>query len=219
MSNTAKLLEIERCDKLDSFTLEEVSEYMEQNYAKNSIDCRNWVDKYPYQPVTTFAAAYSSKYIYIDYFVRGNYLKAVNYIDNSPVNQDSCVEFFVKKADDELYYNFEFNCIGTAHCKKRIRREDSTPLSQEELSSIKRFSSCGTRPFEEMEGLFAWNLIVAIPLSIIKINVKCTPIYLKGNFYKCGDKTSMPHYLSWSQIDTPNPDFHRPEFFGDIILR
>ena len=27
---------------------------------------------------------------------------------------------------------------------------------------------------------------------------------------------SLPHYLSWMPIDTPKPDFHRPEFFGKI---
>jgi hypothetical protein len=37
---------------------------------------------------------------------------------------------------------------------------------------------------------------------------------IKANFYKCGDKTEEPHYLSWSPIDTPEPDFHVPSFFG-----
>ncbi|MDE6715129.1 MAG: hypothetical protein K2J74_01460 [Muribaculaceae bacterium] len=219
MGTFDKLLEIERCDQLDALSLEEVSDFLEQNFAKNAIECRNWVDKYPYQPVTTFAAAYSSNYIYIDFFVRGNYLRAVNDKDNTPVSQDSCVEFFVKKADDNQYFNFEFNCIGTAHCAKRETRPNKTLLTEEELKSIKRYASCGTRPFEEMEGLFAWNLVVAIPLSLIGVNAQDAPIHLKGNFYKCGDLTSMPHYLSWAPIDTPTPDFHRPEFFGDIILK
>ncbi|MDE5921249.1 MAG: hypothetical protein K2G82_06535, partial [Paramuribaculum sp.] len=30
--------------------------------------------------------------------------------------------------------------------------------------------------------------------------------------------TSEPHYLSWAPITTPQPDFHRPEFFGNITL-
>ena len=44
------------------------------------------------------------------------------------------------------------------------------------------------------------------------------PEKLLGNFYKCGDATLLPHYLSWSQIDTEQPDFHRPEFFGELLL-
>jgi hypothetical protein len=42
------------------------------------------------------------------------------------------------------------------------------------------------------------------------------PETLRANFYKCGDGTSVPHYLSWNQVITETPDFHRPEFFGEI---
>lgn len=219
MNTAPSTLKIERCDQLDKMSLEEASEYMEQNFAKKAIECRNWGDKYPYQPVTTFTTAYSSNYIYVDFFVHGNFLRAVNYKNNSRVSEDSCVEFFVKKAGDKEYFNFEFNCIGTPNCSHRESREVSTKLSESEIQSIKRYASCGTRPFEEMEGLFAWNVIVAIPLTLLKVDLQNSPVHLQGNFYKCGDKTSMPHYLSWTPIDTPSPDFHRPEFFGDIYLK
>ncbi|MDE6269894.1 MAG: hypothetical protein K2M12_03440, partial [Muribaculaceae bacterium] len=39
---------------------------------------------------------------------------------------------------------------------------------------------------------------------------------LRANFYKCGDLLSTPHFLSWNRVDTPHPDFHRPEYFGAI---
>jgi hypothetical protein len=42
------------------------------------------------------------------------------------------------------------------------------------------------------------------------------PEKIMGNFYKCADETISPHYLSWNPIDAPAPDFHRPEFFGEI---
>jgi hypothetical protein len=47
-------------------------------------------------------------------------------------------------------------------------------------------------------------------------NVKrpATGVQWRANFYKCGDKTSHPHWLTWSVVDKPEPDFHRPEFFG-----
>jgi Carbohydrate-binding family 9 len=38
----------------------------------------------------------------------------------------------------------------------------------------------------------------------------------KANFYKCGDKLAQPHFLAWNRIETPEPDFHQPAFFGDI---
>jgi len=42
------------------------------------------------------------------------------------------------------------------------------------------------------------------------------PDKLEGNFYKCADETSTPHYVSWSEISTAAPDFHKPEFFGEL---
>ena len=138
----------------------------------------------------------------------------MNYENNSSVHQDSCVEFFVCPDGKLPYYNFEFNCIGTIHAA----RHKGTPLSDEELSQVKRYPSCGTRPFEELEGMFTWNLLVAIPLSLIGLKYEGKPLAMKGNFYKCADLTTTPHFLSWAPIDTPEPDFHRPEFFADIIL-
>ena len=37
----------------------------------------------------------------------------------------------------------------------------------------------------------------------------------RGNFYKCGDHTSHPHWASWSPIGE-QLDFHQPEFFGEL---
>ena len=44
------------------------------------------------------------------------------------------------------------------------------------------------------------------------------PEKLMGNFYKCADGTDSPHYVSWSPIKTEKPNFHCPEFFGELIF-
>jgi hypothetical protein len=44
------------------------------------------------------------------------------------------------------------------------------------------------------------------------------PSSLRANLYKCGDECDLPHYISWSPIDLPSPDFHCPDFFGKIEL-
>jgi hypothetical protein len=41
---------------------------------------------------------------------------------------------------------------------------------------------------------------------------------LRANFYKCGDELQVPHFLSWNPIGVETPDFHRPEFFGKLVL-
>ena len=41
---------------------------------------------------------------------------------------------------------------------------------------------------------------------------------MRANFQAVCSAGNPPYYMSWSPIDTPKPDFHRPEFFGEIIL-
>jgi hypothetical protein len=36
----------------------------------------------------------------------------------------------------------------------------------------------------------------------------------RANFYKCGDKLAVPHYVTWNPVGTVAPDYHRPEYFG-----
>lgn len=214
-----KNLDIPFLPGLDDMPANQIISLLDEKGERRTVECLNWKDRFPYRPLTAFAVAHSEKYLYIDFFVRSNYLRAVNYENNSNVYQDSCVEFFVSPNDDGYYYNFEFNCIGTVHAAKRKDRHSGQLLSDDQLNRIIRYPSCGTKPFNEVEGIFTWNLLVAIPLDLIGLEYKPgEKIKIRGNFYKCGDLTSSPHYLSWSPINTPDPDFHRPEFFGDITL-
>jgi hypothetical protein len=128
------------------------------------------------------------------------------------------VEFFVKKPGSDYYFNFEFNCIGTCDCARRKSRKDKVSLTPEEYASIERYSTLGDTPFEEKKGIHAWELIVAIPFKTMDIDQNNLPEKLLGNFYKCADDTENPHFLSWNPIETAQPDFHRPEFFGEIYL-
>ncbi len=182
------------------------------------IDHANWETKYPYKPLTAVAVAHSGSSLFLDFFVRCNYMRAVNTVDQSAVSEDSCVEFFVSPTADNHYWNFEFNCIGTINASHRSERHNPVRLTSDELARVIRYPSCGKRPFCELEGLFTWNLLAVIPLDLIGTKFDDRPIEMKANFYKCASATSSPHYLSWNPVTTENPDFHRPEFFGNIIL-
>lgn len=201
---------------LDDMPMENVCEILEAQSARQSIECLNWPEVFSYKPITIFDIARSEKYLYINYFVRGNCLVALNSTNNSPVWQDSCVEFFTQVPGEKEYYNFEFNCIGACLASKRESRENSQSLNDEQINSIKRYASAGIKPFQEMLGIFAWELLVAIPFDLMGLDGKNLPEMIRGNFYKCADGSSLPHYLSWSPIETPKPDFHRPEFFGEL---
>ncbi len=213
-----KTLNVPFVSGIDNLGLEEIINILEEKGERRTIESLNWANDYPYHPLTVFTIAHSEKYIYVDFFVRCNYLRAINYQNNSPVSQDSCVEFFVSPECNSHYWNFEFNCIGTINASHRSERNNPTRLNDDQLASVKRYASCGTRPFNEVEGLFTWNLIIAIPFELIGVHYDGNPIEMRGNFYKCASAASQPHYLSWNPIITEKPDFHRPEYFGKIIL-
>jgi len=177
----------------------------------------NW-QSFPGKPFVRFAIAYTTQTIFIKYYVREIVIRAKYTRVNDPVWKDSCVEFFVAPADGGVYYNFEINCIGTCLAEKGLSRSPREKLSPAIIRNIKRFPSLGSKPFEEKEGDFSWDMFVIIPVdvftdhSILSLKDKT----FRANFYKCGDALSRPHYLSWHPVLTAEPDFHRPEFFGNI---
>lgn len=197
---------------------DEILNLLEDKATRRTIESVNWANEFPYHPLTTFTIAHSGKALYIDFFVRCNFLRAENYENGSPVCEDSCVEFFLEPDGKLPYWNFEFNCIGTVNASYRIKRKNPTRLTDDEIARIERYPSCGTRPFRELEGLFTWDLLVVIPFDLVGIEYKNQPVEMRGNFYKCASKATQPHFLSWNPISTPTPDFHQPDFFGKLIL-
>ncbi len=204
---------------LESHSPEEIELMLERHGARIVIDQVNWPDTFPDNRLTTATVGHDDKTLYINFFCRGEHLKAEVDADLGPVANDSCVEFFVSPDPASgRYWNFEFNAIGRKNVSTRIERPNPRRLDTTELASIRTYPSAGTNSFAERNGLHNWNLLVAIPLELIGVKYAGHPIEMKGNFYKCSGKTSSPHYMSWAPITTDRPDFHRPEFFGSIIL-
>ena len=118
--------------------------------------------------------------------------------------------------------NFECNCIGAMVASRRKgRAEDVQPLSPEQMARIERKCTYPREAFEERDGMYEWTVEERIPLDLIfqkPMTDEQFPLTLRANFYKCADKTKRPHFVSWRPIDLPNPDFHCPQFFGEITL-
>lgn len=216
MDITKKSISIESVNQLDLMPIDDVASYMDK-FESHSIDCVNWPNIYSYCPEVNFSMAHSLESIYVKFRVTGEDLRAVNIANLSPVAQDSCVEFFMQVPGSSEYWNFEFNCIGTVNASHRIERPNATRLSDEQISLIKRYSSCGNEPFDEKNGIFTWHLTIAIPKTLVKMDANCD--HIMANLYKCGDKTSHPHYVSWSPIVAEKPNFHATKFFGKIELK
>lgn len=185
------------------------------------IDRVNWPEAFPEKPEVRVAVTNDHERLYLTFRVRGQQLRAVTTEDQGPVWEDSCVEFFCQVPGEKHYMNFETNCVGAMVASRRMgRAEDVHPLSAAEMDTIRRRCSFPRQVIEERDGLYEWTVELEIPLSLIFREKKPSfPQLLRVNFYKCADKTKKPHFLSWQPIPLPKPDFHCPEYFGEIWLK
>ena len=187
------------------------------SFAKGAVDTVCWPDAYPYKPEVRFAIAHDGQALLVRFDVEEENPRAVTTRNNGPVWEDSCVEFFVKEPDSPYYFNFETNCIGTGLAAKRLSRNEFSHFDEARMAQVVRRSSFPAEPVD-IHGKTAWSLELEIPFSLICESTGVPPRLL-ANFYKCGDKTEVMHFLSWNPVRVPNPDFHRPEFFGELILK
>lgn len=184
-----------------------------------SVNQAPWKD-FPYKPDVKVKCAWQPQGIFLKYYVREDCVRAVYSKPNEPVYKDSCVEFFVSPPEAKGYYNFEINPIGNILAAFGSSRNDRKFLPEAIIKNIAVMSSLGREPFQERIGTVKWEITAFIPVDVIAKHMSGLQkgCILRANFYKCGDELSKPHYLCWAEIDTPIPDFHRPEYFGDLVL-
>ena len=183
------------------------------------IDCYRWLEGYA--PRATAQLVYMEGEAFILRMTcREDAPRAVCTEYNQPVYTDSCLEFFAiwDNASDR-YVNMEMNARGTLLSNIGAGRHDRTPIKD----------ICGgIFPVEGQTADGTWSVTATVSLSMLAslygtdaatLAGKLTEDYtFRGNFYKCGDGTEIPHYGMWNPVGTENPDFHRPEFFGTLIL-
>ena len=137
--------------------------------------------------------------------------RAENTAPDSAVWEDSCLEFFFSFGGED-YVNLEGNAngalrasVGPDRYSRRFLRDLSLP--QPRASAERREN--------------AWTLTLEIPAALIEglYGETLRPgLHFCGNFYACGDETPAPYYASWNGVETEAPDFHRPEYFGELVL-
>jgi hypothetical protein len=174
----------------------------------------NWAE-YPYKPEVHFRIAHNGRHIFLNYQVEESDIKAVCG-DNGRVWEDSCMEFFIAFDDENLYYNIECNCIGKLLVGTGVDKNNRSHIPPDLLNRIDRWSGLGDLPVENQSGKWELSLIIPVDVfsehSIDALDGK----QAKGNFYKCGDNLKIPHFLSWNPIQSENPNFHLPAFFGEL---
>lgn len=182
---------------------------------KNSIDKAPW-HAYAYKPKVLFTIAYNDC-IFIKYFVTEKSIRALYGKTNDPVYKDSCVEFFISFNSEAEYYNMEFNCIGTCLMGYGSGKTERQLLSEKLIGEIRHLAIIKSSN-DSYRNDVNWELTLMIPLEIFAYHnihslkdQRC-----RGNFFKCGDELPEPHFLAWNNITAGQPDFHLPQFFGDI---
>lgn len=187
----------------------------------HSIECVNWPKEYPDKPEVKFRIAYTDDSILLEYLVSEKTARAAARYDGDNVWEDSCCEFFLQPKDSDYYFNLECNCAGTLLIAKGKTRADRELLPADAMSRVQRFSTLsqkqGSTRFEEISVSSPWRLSLVIPYEIFGITDLTGAIH-HANFYKCGDSLSTPHFLSWTPIDTPAPNFHQPSSFAPLYF-
>ncbi len=173
---------------------------------------------FPYKPAVTFVIAHTPDSIILRYNVRERHIRAVYRNTNDPVYKDSCVEFFLS-FDGTSYYNLEFNCMGTGLTGYGPAVRDQRERLPSYLIEKVLTDSVINTPASPAADT-SWELLLHIPFELFyRENLTAlSGEYVTANFYKCGDELPEPHYVSWKRIGVPNPDFHRPEFFGTLLF-
>lgn len=179
-------------------------------------------DHFPWAEVRI---VYDNKALCLMYRVEDRFVRAIARADQDDVYKDSCVEFFFTPGSDlsKGYFNLEMNCGGTLlfHFQPRPR-ENRIVIPREECARIQRAHSLPRIVEPEIQTPVTWTLAYEIPYDLLE---SYCPVVKPGpeaewrvNFYKCGDDTSHPHWLTWTPVDKPKPDFHCPEFFGTLAF-
>lgn len=127
------------------------------------------------------------------------------------VHEDSCVELFANfnPEKSDWYINFEVNANGVINFAFHKDRHTKKELTPEDAKSL----GITAEVYDDF-----WTASYKIKYDFIKkyypefMAEDCS--YIKGNIYKCGDKTPVEHYLSYFEVGCEKPDFHRPEYFG-----
>ena len=137
--------------------------------------------------------------------------RAENTEPDSAVWQDSCLECFLS-FDGKNYVNLESNAngalrasLGTERHGRRFLKDMAIPMPKTQPKLLEN----------------GWEMVFVVPCAAVEAIWGVKPesgLSFTGNFYSCGDLTPSPHFASWNYIDTPAPDFHRPEFFGKLVI-
>jgi hypothetical protein len=190
------------------------------------LELKNYMGSKPQHfPKTCAKLLYDEKNIYVFFKVDDRYVRAEAQKLHDPVCRDSCVEFFFTPGENlsDGYFNVEINCAGIMLMSHQTARgENTVKISEQDGKKIKICDSMPREVKPEIQEPITWTLQYSLPLDILRnyanVTTPCSGVKWRANFYKCADNSSHPHWLTWSVVDKPKPDFHQPRYFGTLLF-
>lgn len=165
--------------------------------------------------------------LFLFFRVFDKFIRCVQTAYQSGVCGDSCVEFFVEPKAGRGYVNIEINAGGTLLLHYNEIQPDQSgkpsikrsPAPWELGCQIVIYHSLPQTVEPEIEVNTEWHIEYFIPFKVFEHYLgPLGPIpgqIWRANFYKCADRTSHPHWLSWAPLGKEF-SFHVPQYFAPI---
>ena len=175
-------------------------------------------------PRTQVKLRYDDQALYVIFRVEDRYVRAVAQHNQDNICHDSCAEFFfIPTANDTTaFFNLETNCGGTMLF--HFQNEPGEPPTKFTEADFARIEVAHSQPKivePEIPEPTTWTIEYRLPFDLIAkyypaAKTPSAGVTWRANFYKCADKTSHPHWLTWNEVEHPSPNFHLPQFFGTL---
>lgn len=177
-----------------------------------------------HRPIVEAALLHDDRELHALFLVGDRYVRSVHTEYDSDTYEDSCVELFVQPAGRVGYFALEVNC-GGAFSLRYIEDPTRTAnrfakwerVSPEQAALIRVAHSLPRVVEPERPERSDWWVEVSWPFAVMEPYCgRVTPVggqAWRANAFKCADRTSHPHWASWSPIGEAL-NFHQPKYFG-----
>lgn len=181
-----------------------------------------------HHPKVRFRMLRSADALHLKFHVSDRYVLARRTRPHDFVCNDSCVEFLTAPEHGEGYVSFEMNCIGTL-LSYHIRDWRRVPggfasfdrLPEELFRSVTITTTCHEPIEQEIASPMEYEVGIRIPFTLFEVKTGSPPPHTgsrwRGNFFKCADESSHPHWASWQSIGK-ELNFHQPDYFGELLF-
>ncbi len=184
------------------------------------------IDRYPWfaagqRQATTARLLYDDRALSVQFLCEDRHISCQATELNGPVWLDSCVELFAAPRPDGLgYFNLEINACGAFLMGFGAGRHGRKLITPELAGRVEVVSSLPAGPKDDSPADAGWWAAARLPLDLLAeftgLDVQAGPGHIwRANLYRCGGQTD-PQYACWNPIAAEQPDYHRPECFGEL---